>query len=85
MPPRALLPLAVLCLAIVTAGCGRNEPASAAVPAVLTRQAVIASAGLAVYTGEIRARRSGILFMPLYQGLGDDGFFTGRALAIDNE
>lgn len=35
--------------------------------------------------GEIRARESGILFMPLYQGLGDDGFFTGRALAIDIE
>jgi succinylglutamate desuccinylase len=36
-------------------------------------------------SGEIRAREKGILFMPLYQGLGDDGFFTGRALAIDNE
>jgi len=36
-------------------------------------------------TGEIRARETGILFMPLYQGLGDDGFFTGRALATDIE
>ncbi|HEX7878856.1 MAG TPA: succinylglutamate desuccinylase/aspartoacylase family protein [Candidatus Eisenbacteria bacterium] len=36
-------------------------------------------------SGEIRARKKGILFMPLYQGLGDDGFFTGRALALDNE
>ncbi|TPW13146.1 MAG: hypothetical protein FD129_1325 [bacterium] len=35
--------------------------------------------------GEIRARESGILFMPLYQGLGDDGFFTGQALATDIE
>jgi len=35
--------------------------------------------------GEIRARETGILFMPLYQGLGDDGFFTGRALTIDIE
>lgn len=35
--------------------------------------------------GEIRALEAGILFMPLYQGLGDDGFFTGRALAIDIE
>jgi RND family efflux transporter MFP subunit len=57
MPPRALLPLAAFCLAIVTAGCGRNEPASAAIPAVLTRPAASASAGLAIYTGEIRARR----------------------------
>lgn len=35
--------------------------------------------------GEIRAHESGILFMPLYQGLGDDGFFTGRALTVDIE
>jgi succinylglutamate desuccinylase len=33
--------------------------------------------------GEIRAEESGILFMPLYQGLGDDGFFVGRALSVD--
>ena len=25
--------------------------------------------------GEIRARESGLIFMPLYQNLGDDGFF----------
>jgi succinylglutamate desuccinylase len=28
--------------------------------------------------GELRAERDGILFMPLYQPLGDDGFFFGR-------
>ena len=31
-------------------------------------------------TGEIRAPRSGVLVMPLYQPQGDDGFFLGRAL-----
>jgi succinylglutamate desuccinylase len=34
-------------------------------------------------TGEIRAVESGLLFMPLYQGLGDDGFFIGRALSVE--
>jgi hypothetical protein len=29
--------------------------------------------------GEIRARKSRLLVMPLYQALGDDGFFLGRA------
>lgn len=33
--------------------------------------------------GEIRAAESGLLFMPLYQGLGDDGFFLGRALSVE--
>jgi succinylglutamate desuccinylase len=30
--------------------------------------------------GEIRAPDDGLLLLPLYQGLGDDGFFLGRAL-----
>lgn len=30
--------------------------------------------------GPIRARSSGIVLLPLYQGLGDDGFFLGRAV-----
>jgi succinylglutamate desuccinylase len=30
--------------------------------------------------GDIHAQRDGILFMPLYQSLGDDGFFLGRAV-----
>jgi succinylglutamate desuccinylase len=30
--------------------------------------------------GEIRAPRDGFVILPLYQGLGDDGFFWGRAL-----
>lgn len=34
-------------------------------------------------SGEIRAAESGLLFMPLYQGLGDDGFFLGRALSVE--
>ena len=28
--------------------------------------------------GEIRAREDGVLVMPLYQRLGDDGFFLGK-------
>jgi succinylglutamate desuccinylase len=28
--------------------------------------------------GEIRAKEQGMLFLPLYQALGDDGFFLGR-------
>lgn len=31
--------------------------------------------------GEIKAPWDGILFLPLYQGLGDDGFFLGREVA----
>jgi succinylglutamate desuccinylase len=31
--------------------------------------------------GEIRANEDCLVVMPLYQGLGDDGFFLGRALA----
>ena len=30
--------------------------------------------------GEIRAKRDGVLVMPLYQKLGDDGFFLGREI-----
>ena len=30
--------------------------------------------------GEIRARRDGILLLPLYQALGDDGYFFGREI-----
>ena len=30
--------------------------------------------------GPIRARASGIVLLPLYQGLGDDGYFLGRAV-----
>lgn len=33
--------------------------------------------------GEIRAPEDCLLVMPLYQGLGDDGFFLGRELAIE--
>ena len=29
-------------------------------------------------TGEIKARESGLILLPLYQKLGDDGFFLGR-------
>ncbi len=29
-------------------------------------------------TGEIRARETGLILLPLYQPLGDDGFFLGR-------
>jgi succinylglutamate desuccinylase len=32
-------------------------------------------------SGEIRADEDCLVVMPLYQGLGDDGFFLGRALA----
>ncbi len=32
-------------------------------------------------TGEIRAEEDCLVVMPLYQGLGDDGFFLGRELA----
>ncbi len=31
--------------------------------------------------GEIRARESGQILLPLYQGLGDDGFFVGRKVS----
>jgi len=31
--------------------------------------------------GEIRAPESGVLVMPLYQALGDDGFFLGKEIA----
>ena len=30
--------------------------------------------------GEITARETGLVLLPLYQGLGDDGFFLGRAV-----
>ena len=33
--------------------------------------------------GEIRADEDCLLVMPLYQGLGDDGFFLGRALNLE--
>jgi succinylglutamate desuccinylase len=29
-------------------------------------------------TGEIKARETGLILLPLYQPLGDDGFFLGR-------
>lgn len=32
-------------------------------------------------SGSIVARRSGVILMPLYQKLGDDGFFLGRRIA----
>lgn len=32
--------------------------------------------------GEVRAPRTGILLMPLYQSQGDDGFFLGRAVPL---
>jgi predicted deacylase len=32
-------------------------------------------------SGEIRARESGVVLMPLYQKLGEDGFFLGRGVA----
>jgi predicted deacylase len=31
--------------------------------------------------GEVRARESGVVLLPLYQGLGDDGFFLGRKVS----
>jgi len=31
--------------------------------------------------GEIRAPRDGLVILPLYQGLGNDGFFWGRAVS----
>lgn len=31
--------------------------------------------------GAVRARESGVILLPLYQGLGDDGFFLGRAVS----
>lgn len=31
--------------------------------------------------GEIRSKESGVIFMPLYQKLGEDGFFVGRHVA----
>ena len=33
--------------------------------------------------GEIRAPHDGLVIMPLYQGLGGDGYFWGRALGAD--
>ena len=33
--------------------------------------------------GEIRATEDGLVILPLYQGLGSDGFFWGRALSTD--
>lgn len=32
-------------------------------------------------TGEIKARESGLILMPLYQKLGEDGFFIGREIS----
>lgn len=32
-------------------------------------------------TGEIRANESGVILMPLYQKLGNDGFFVGREIS----
>lgn len=32
------------------------------------------------HRGPIRAREAGIVLLPLYQGLGEDGFFLGRAV-----
>jgi predicted deacylase len=32
--------------------------------------------------GEIRAPETGVLLMPLYQALGDDGFFLGREVTV---
>lgn len=32
--------------------------------------------------GEIRAHEDGIVFLPLYQSQGDDGFFFGREIAV---
>jgi succinylglutamate desuccinylase len=32
--------------------------------------------------GEIRAPETGVLLMPLYQTLGDDGFFLGREVTV---
>ena len=31
--------------------------------------------------GEIRAPKDGLVILPLYQGLGNDGFFWGRAVS----
>ena len=31
-------------------------------------------------TGDIRSQQDGLILMPLYQGLGSDGFFIGRAV-----
>ncbi len=31
--------------------------------------------------GEIRAPKNGLVILPLYQGLGNDGFFWGRAVS----
>jgi succinylglutamate desuccinylase len=32
-------------------------------------------------TGEVRSPESGLILMPLYQKLGEDGFFVGREVA----
>ena len=31
--------------------------------------------------GELRAREAGLVILPLYQGIGDDGYFWGRAIS----
>jgi hypothetical protein len=35
--------------------------------------------------GEIRAPADSLLIMPLYQGLGDDGFFLGRSRQVSQD
>jgi predicted deacylase len=35
--------------------------------------------------GEIRARETALVLLPLYQGLGDDGFFLGSVVAGSND
>lgn len=53
----------------------RMEPGFANIQAV-ARGTLLASDR----RGEIRAKRDGVVFLPLYQGKGDDGFFFGRPL-----
>jgi predicted deacylase len=62
----------------VTHGDGfRMEPGFANIQAVHAGTLLARDKG-----GEIRAREDGLVIMPLYQGLGEDGFFLGRAIGL---
>lgn len=55
---RSLIPptMAALCLAALLAACGGSEPPVPDVPIVLVQAATPGDAGIATYTGEVRAR-----------------------------
>ncbi len=64
--------------AIVPEDRFRMEPGFANITPVTTGQLLATDRN-----GEIRARQSGLLIMPLYQGQGEEGFFLGGAVSAD--